>query len=195
MGKLQTGVSFRSLLGLPPSKPTTSDSVLIIIDAQNEYDYGHLEIWDLESSRPNILAVLEKYRAANGDVVHVVHDTPAGTPVFTPGTSTSEIFPELKPLEKEKIVHKTHPSSFTDTVLHGHLQSLGKKKIVLVGYMAHNCVSSTSRIGAELGYDVTVLRDAVGDRDIPGASAKQQIDVVMAELGDVSATILTTKDL
>ena len=75
------------------------------------------------------------------------------------------------------MVHKTHPSSFTDTVLHEHLQSLGKKKIVLAGYMAHNCISSTSRIGAEMGYDVSVVRDAIGDRDVPGATAKQLVDV------------------
>ncbi len=42
---------------------------------------------------------------------------------------------------------------------------------------AHVCVSGTSRAGAELGYDVSVLSDAIGDRDIPGASAKQLVDV------------------
>jgi hypothetical protein len=65
-----------------------------------------LEIWDLESSRPNILAVLEKYRAASGDIVHVVHDTLAGTPVFTPGTDLPEIFSELVRLENEKVLIK-----------------------------------------------------------------------------------------
>lgn len=43
--------------------------------------------------------------------------------------------------------------------------------------MAHVCISNTSRAGAELGYDVSVLRDGIGDRDIPGASAKQLVDV------------------
>lgn len=43
--------------------------------------------------------------------------------------------------------------------------------------MAHVCISGTSRAGAELGYDVSVIRDGIGDRDIPGASAKQLVDV------------------
>ncbi|KAH8666023.1 isochorismatase hydrolase [Tricladium varicosporioides] len=194
MAQPQSGKSFRSFLGIPPSSPTVNDSVLIIIDAQNDYDYGLLAIADLELSRPNILTLLNKYRAAEGDIVHVVHDTPPGAPLFTQGTPAAEIFPELTPLVGEKVVHKTQPSSFTDTVLHEHLQNLGKKKIVLVGYMAHNCVSSTSRIGAEMGYDVLVVRDAIGDRDVPGATAKQLVDVVLAELGDVSATIVNTAD-
>lgn len=44
---------------------------------------------------------------------------------------------------------------------------------------AHVCISGTSRAGAELGYDVSVIRDGIGDRDIPGASAKQLVDVSM----------------
>ena len=44
---------------------------------------------------------------------------------------------------------------------------------------AHVCISNTSRAGAELGYDVSVLSDGIGDRDIPGASAKQLVDVSM----------------
>ena len=37
MAPEQSGKSFRSLLGMPPSKPTPKDSVLVIVDAQNEY--------------------------------------------------------------------------------------------------------------------------------------------------------------
>ena len=42
---------------------------------------------------------------------------------------------------------------------------------------AHVCISNTSRAGAELGYDVSIISDGIGDRDIPGASAKQLVDV------------------
>ncbi|KAL8933001.1 MAG: hypothetical protein Q9211_006020, partial [Gyalolechia sp. 1 TL-2023] len=42
---------------------------------------------------------------------------------------------------------------------------------------AHVCVSSTARIGTELGYETSVVGDAIGDRDIPGATAQQLIDV------------------
>ncbi len=47
---------------------------------------------------------------------------------------------------------------------------------------AHVCISGTSRAGAELGYDVSVIRDGIGDRDIPGANAKQLVDVSIASL-------------
>ena len=58
-----------SFLGVEPSKPTTQDSVLVIVDAQNEYDHGLLAISDVKSSRAVIGDVLNKYRDAKGDVV------------------------------------------------------------------------------------------------------------------------------
>lgn len=45
------------------------------------------------------------------------------------------------------------------------------------GYMAHNCVSATIRAAAELGYDSYAVKDAIGDRDIPGATAEELVRV------------------
>ncbi len=47
----------------------------------------------------------------------------------------------------------------------------------LEGYMAHVCVSSTAREGDDLGYEMSVVKDAIGDRDVPGASASQLVEV------------------
>ncbi|CAD6572753.1 MAG: hypothetical protein ASARMPREDX12_005430 [Alectoria sarmentosa] len=174
----QSGKSFRSLLGVEPSKPTTKDSVLVIVDAQNEYDHGLLAISNIKPSRAVIGDLLKKYRKDDGDVVHVHHSTPAGAPLFTPATELAEEFEEftIGAGESEKVVLKQHPSCFTGTDLGEHLDKVGKKKIVLAGYMAHVCISNTSRAGAELGYEVSVVSDGIGDRDIPGASAKQLVD-------------------
>jgi len=100
---VQSGKSFRSFLGLPPSNPTPKDSVYVIVDAQNEYDHGLLAISNVAESRANIGAVLKKYRDAGGDVVHVTHTTPDGAPLFTPGTELADEFEELKPKEGEMV--------------------------------------------------------------------------------------------
>ncbi|KAL8897179.1 MAG: hypothetical protein Q9207_007341 [Kuettlingeria erythrocarpa] len=166
---------------MPPSQPTTKNSTLILIDCQNEYDHGALAIHDIASSRAVIGQVLQRYRDANGDIIHVVHQTPDGAPLFTPGTELAEEWEELKPKDGEEIIKKIKPCAFSDTRLDEVLKKAGKEKIVLVGYMAHVCVSSTSRIGAELGYDVSVISDAIGDRDIPGASAPQLVEVSLLD--------------
>lgn len=127
--------SFRSLIGIQPSTASTQDSVLVIIDAQNEYATGQLQVSNVKTSRAVIASLLEKYRAAKAPVIHVVHATPDGAPVFTPGTELAEEFSELKPSDGESLVTKNHPGSFAETNLQSILEKTGRKKIVLTGYM------------------------------------------------------------
>ena len=97
--------SFRDLLGIPASTASTSDSALIIIDAQNEYASGALTVTNAAASGKVIAELLEKYRKANGKVVHVLHKTPEGAPIFTPGTELADEFKELK----AKVYLNFHP--------------------------------------------------------------------------------------
>lgn len=60
---------------------------------------------------------------------------------------------------------------------------------------AHVCVSTTARDGARYGYDVLIAEDCVGDRDIPGASGAEVTKMVMHELGDAFATIVSSSDI
>ena len=40
------------------------------------------------------------------------------------------------------------------------LQQRGIEKIIVVGFLANTCVEATARCSAELGYHVTLVRDA-----------------------------------
>lgn len=127
--------SFRSLIGLQPSTASTADSVLVIIDAQNEYATGKLAVCDVEASRKVNASLLKKYRDAAAPIVHVVHETPAGAPLFTQGTPLADEMDELKPRGDEVVVTKNFPSSFTGTNLKEQLTKIGRNKLVLTGYM------------------------------------------------------------
>jgi nicotinamidase-related amidase len=191
--------SFRQLVGVTPSTASVQDSTLIIIDAQNEYASGKLKVENVGQSRKTIADLLARYRrGGNGsNIVHVVHKAPDGAPVFTPGTPLADEFDELKPQAGEKVVVKDFPSSFTQTDLHEYLQGLGAvgKKIVLVGYMAHICVSTTARAGDELGYDVLVVSDAIGDRHIPGVQAETLVSVVLSVVEDGFGSVIRAADV
>jgi len=189
----------REMLGEPPATATPSDSTLIIIDAQNEYAKGHLKTIGVESTRKAIAALLEKYRAAGDgkNIVHIQHKTPDGAPVFTQGTELAEEFPEVAAREGEKVIWKEAISGFTNTDLHEYLSSLGErgKKTVMTGYMAHVCVSTTARQGNDLGYNVLLPKDAIGDRDIPGFGGAEVTDAVMKELGDAFGTVIQSSEI
>lgn len=188
--------NIRSILGIPPTVPSVTDSVLAIIDAQGEYAEGLLKVERGPETRAVIKSLLDRYRAAgSGGVIHVVADTPEGAPIFTPGTPLAAILPELTPVDGEPVVHKTHASAFTGTTFKEELDKTGRKKLVVVGYMAHNCVSATVRQAAELGYTVYAVRDAVGDRHLPDATAEELVRISLAEVADVVATIIDSKDV
>lgn len=95
----------QAITGKPPSTASTSDSTLIIIDAQNEYAVGILKTEEIQSTRAAIAGLLEKYRKAGDskNIVHVVHQVPDGAPVFTPGTDLAKEFEELTPKEGEHV--------------------------------------------------------------------------------------------
>ena len=196
---MSTTRSFRSLIGAPPSTASPKDSYLIIIDAQNEYAEGLLKTDNVASTRKTIADLLSVYRKSNPDtpsaIIHVTHSTPDGAPVFTPGTALAAEFSELKPESGEHTLSKTVPGSFTGTQLGEILERGGRKKVVLTGYMAHVCVSTTARQAAERGYEVVLPREAIGDRDIPGAKAEEVVEGALRELADAFGTVVSAGDI
>lgn len=199
-----TAPSFRQLIGVQPSKASPSDSTLIIIDAQNEYANGKLATVDVAKTRKNISLLLNRYRSdtpsqySGKNIVHVVHQTSPRAPVFTTNTELAAEFSELQPTHNEKVIHKQFPSAFASTDLHEYLQGLPDglgNKAVLVGYMAHVCVSTTARVAAEKGIDVVLPRGAIGDRDIPGIGGNEVTETVLKELGDAFGTVVETEEI
>ncbi|QDS77626.1 hypothetical protein FKW77_002500 [Venturia effusa] len=195
MNPLQAPSFKTDILGIPPSTASPEDSVLVIIDAQNEYANGKLKVSNISTSRPAIAALLEKYRSAKGKIVHVKHSVPDGAPVFTPGTELAEEFDELKAKDGEGVIEKKFPGAFAETSLKRDLEAFGLKKVVLVGYMAHVCVSTTAREAHQLGYEVVLPEDAIGDRDIPGASGEDVTKMVLLELNDMFGTVVQSSDI
>ncbi|KAF2466265.1 Isochorismatase hydrolase [Lindgomyces ingoldianus] len=195
--------SFRALLGIPASSASPSDpsTALIIIDAQNEYAHGKLKVTNAEASGKVIASLLEKFRKGRGKIVHVLHKTPNGAPIFTPGTQLAEEFGGLRKADGEDLIWKQHPGSFADTPLDTILKSSDIKKVVLVGYMAHVCISTTAREAVQRGYDVVLVEDAIGDRDIPALGGEETVlgeevtRVVLAELADVFGTVVQSRDV
>ena len=83
---------------------------------------------------------------------------------FEHGTWGGEICAEFKPRSGD-IVALEHwcSSGFANTDLDLQLKKHGIHKLIVIGLIAHTCVEATVRYAAELGYEVTVVRDATAD--------------------------------
>jgi nicotinamidase-related amidase len=165
------------------------------MDYEHGYADGHLKTENVASTRQAISTLLEKYRAASVPLVHIVHLTPAGAPVFTPDIDLAKEFAELTPMSGEKVIGKQFPGSFTGTDLDEYLKKSGRNKVVLTEYIAHVCVSTTARQAAEKGYNVVIAEGAVGERNIPGANAQELVATTLAELGDAFGSVVKVESI
>lgn len=153
------------LAGARPEAGRLSNSVLVIIDAQREYLDGVLPLVGVRESAAEIASLLARARKAGTPVVHVVHRGQGGA--FRPGSPGFGILPELKPLPGEAVVEKTKVSAFAGTDLEEVLRATKRDRLVVVGYMTHNCVSSTVRAAMDRGFLPTVPASATATRDLP----------------------------
>jgi nicotinamidase-related amidase len=81
--------------------------------------------------------------------------------IFAQGTWGGEFHPDFTPRDGDVVI-KEHwaQSGFANTDLDVQLKQHGITHVIVIGVLANTCVESTSRFAMELGYHVTLVRDA-----------------------------------
>ena len=83
--------------------------------------------------------------------------------VFADGTWGGSFHPDFEPLSGEVVAQEHWLSSgFANTDLDLQLKKHGLRSVIVVGMRANTCIESTVRFAAELGYEVTLVKDAIG---------------------------------
>ena len=158
-------LSILELVGANPEPARLSDAVLLIIDAQQEYVDGKLPLAGIKESLIIGGSLLERARIAGTPVIHVLHR--GGGPLFNPEERWFQPAAPMIPRTGESIVEKTMANAFAGTDLQNILTQTGRTQLIVIGYMTHNCVSSTVRAAKDLGYACTIVACATGTRDLP----------------------------
>ncbi|GAB3686085.1 cysteine hydrolase family protein [Salinisphaera aquimarina] len=161
----QASKTLREVSGLSDAPPALADSALILIDCQNTYREGVMQLVGVEPALKRAQKLLERARGAGIPVFHIQHDAGEGSP-YDLKTRLGAIADEVAPAEGESVITKTHPNSFVDTDLHDQLQKAGVNNLVLGGFMTHMCVNSTARGAFNHGYAPTIVAAATATRDL-----------------------------
>src|SRR6202166_828870 len=191
-------------------------TALLVIDPYNDFISEGGKIWDriktvaeANNCVPNMLQVLKAARQANLPVFYAMHHRyrPGDyetwqyiAPIqkaawsrrsFEYGTWGGEIRSEFTPLPGE-IVAQEHwcSSGFANTDLDVQLKKHGVHQLIVIGLIAHTCVEATVRYAAELGYDVTVVKDATADYSEAHMHAALDIN-----LPNYAGAIVTTDEI
>jgi len=189
---------------------------LIVIDPYNDFLSEGGKIWDRIKSVaeanncvPNMLRVVNAARNARLRIFYALHHRyrPGDyetwkyiapiqkrglkSKVFEDGTWGGEIRSEFKP-QVGDIVAQEHwcSSGFANTDLDLQLKKHGIHQLIIIGLIAHTCVEATVRYGAELGYDVTMVKDATADY-----SDKEMQAALDVNLPNYANAIVTTDEI
>lgn len=179
----------------------TTNTALLIVDVQNGFDddahWGARNNPDAES---RIAELLRVWRESGRPVVHVQHlSRDPGSPL-RPGQPGAEIKSVVRPLPGETVVQKEVNSAFIGTDLERHLRGREIDSLVVTGLTTDHCVSTTTRMAGNLGFETYLVADATatfGKRDFHGTYFDPQLlhDTALASLHGEFAEVLTVEEL
>ena len=161
-------------------------TALLVIDPYNDFISEGGKVWDRLKSVaeanncvPHMLQVLTASRKAGLRVFYALHHryrpgdyetweyvapiqkAAWSRKTFEHGTWGGEIRREFLPQPNDTVALEHWCSSgFSNTDLELQLEQHSIHKLIVIGLIAHTCLEATVRFAAELGYQVTVVRDA-----------------------------------
>lgn len=190
--------TLRDVSGLGTQAAALRGSALVMIDCQNTYREGVMQLAGVEAALAEARRMLERARAAGVPVFHVRHDAGAGSP-YDLSQRIGQISDEVAPRDGEPVITKHYPNSFVQTDLEDRLRASGATDVILAGFMTHMCVNSTARGAFNLGFRPTVVAAATATRDLPDAdggvvSASALQVASLAGLRDLFAVVVQTSD-
>jgi len=146
---------------------------LIVIDVQESF--RQRPTWKAVSN-PDIVGqvsrLVDAARAQGDLVVWILHSEPGTGTVFDPVSGHVRVVDELVQREGEPVITKTSINAFTTTNLQQLLTTRGIRDLVICGIQTEQCCETTTRVAADLGFDVTFVTDAtatfpIQHRDAP----------------------------
>jgi len=173
---------------------------LIVVDVQNEYFDGVLEIQHppREQSLANVVRAVQVAKEHGLPVVLVRHELPEEAPVFAVGSTGWAIHPQVEALAGPswKRVSKDKGSVFAGTDVASWLGEQGVDTVTIVGYMTNNCDIATAVGAEELGLAAEILSDATGAIHLANeagkVSAEQLHETLMVLLHSNFAAVAST---
>lgn len=176
-------------------------AALLVIDIQAfYYPGGMVPLVEPEAASANARRLVEAFRKAGRPVIHVQH-LPKGVDAPDPTGVDPQyrIHPDVLPREGEVVIGKHHANAFRDTDLLTTLRNLGVTRLIVCGMQTHMCVEAAVRAAADLGFEVTVVRDACATRALADngveVPAAQVHAAALAAMASSYATVVSTAEL
>jgi nicotinamidase-related amidase len=177
-----------------------ANTALLVIDVQQGLDDPCCGERNNPGAERNIAALLAAWRRSRRPVIHVQHMSREPDSPLRPDLPGNAFKPEAVPEAGEPVFRKTVNSAFIGTALEAHLRAQGIDTLVVAGMTTDHCVSSTTRMAANLGFTAIVVSDGTATFERTGPdgehhSAEQMHRHELASLHGEFATIRRTSEV
>ena len=157
------------------NKQPIERSALLVIDAQDSFKARPR--WERRSNldfERNVTTLIDAWRAAELPVIFILHTDEA--PEFQRDSPYFKLMDFIERRPSEPLLIKDTRNSFTSTDLQQRLTALGVTRIVVTGIQTEQCCETTTRVGADLGYDVDFVTEATLSFPIVNAETGEEYD-------------------
>jgi len=145
--------------------------VLICIDIQMGFQFE--EHWGGNRNNKNAEEVcgklINKWRQEGLEIVHVRHASLEPNSLLREDAAGFEFHPLAMPQGDELIITKNVNSAFIGTDLQEVLEEKGHQTLIICGLTTDHCVSTTTRMAGNFGYETYLVEDATATFDKLGA--------------------------
>jgi nicotinamidase-related amidase len=172
---------------------------LILIDFQKAFD--NIEYWGGErnnlNAEENASELLKHWRERDFPVFHIQHFSLNPKGLHHESNEGNQFKDIVKPIGSEPIIKKSVNSAFIGTDLKDQLDNLKITQVIIVGLTTDHCVSTTTRMAGNYGYDTFIVSDATATfnkKGIDGQYFSAEIihQTALASLNEEFATVVTT---
>ncbi|MFL1896352.1 cysteine hydrolase family protein [Aquimarina sp. 2-A2] len=148
---------------------------LILVDVQKAF--SDEDYWGGSRNNKNAEIVcgkiLSKWRKLNLPVFHIRHSSTNPESKLNEQNIGFEFNDNVLPKENESIITKNVNSAFIGTNLKEQLDEMRITSLVIVGITTNHCVSTTTRMAGNYGYETYLISDATVAFDLVGINGEK----------------------
>lgn len=172
-----------------------NNTALLVIDIQDSFKIDPAR-WASRSNpqfEENVSALLHSWRENGQPIFFVLHtDEDPGFGVNDPELRLMDF---MQRRDSEPLVVKNTRNAFTSTDLQSRLDERGIRRVAVIGISTEQCCETTTRVAADLGYDVDFITEATMTFPIGDLSTDEIIRRTEAVLNKRFARVTTVEEV
>ncbi|WP_204113752.1 cysteine hydrolase family protein [Shimia biformata] len=161
---------------------------LVLIDIQEGMDSPKWGARNNPDAEENAARLLAAFRNAGLPVIHVRHESLRPESPLHPSNGGTTIKAVVAPEGDEPVLTKHTNSAFIGTDLEDRLRAAKVENVVIAGLSTPQCISTSVRMSANLGFDTWLAHDAC-------AAFETHADVSWGNAAPMSAEAIHTAEV